>query len=178
MTPQYLGLFAIGMLAAGVAFSKDLSLAALRSRLPWGLMTAIALTGLVIASRLLPSDNYSRPLLDLLVGLFAACLLVAASREGHLQGALSCRPLAVVGGFGYSLYLIHFPILQLVWQYFIQPLGRGAGTSLALHWLIGLPLAVLGAFLFHLAFERPFMSSPPPKTERQAEAAAIVSPAP
>ena len=36
------------------------------------------------------------------------------------------------------------------------------------------------AYLFHLAFERPFMSKPGTKikTEAQAEAAAITSPAP
>jgi peptidoglycan/LPS O-acetylase OafA/YrhL len=42
--------------------------------------------------------------------------------------AAGWRPLAFVGGFSYSLYLIHAPLLQLAWLAVVHPLG-----------LIGLP---------------------------------------
>lgn len=179
ITPQYLSLFALGMLAAGIAFSKYPKFARLR-RLPWR-GAAGAFLILVAATVLHPAFLKGRLGLDFFVGLFAFCLLVAASREGGWQTALSWKPLVIIGSFAYSLYLIHFPVLQMVWQYIIHPLHLGASSSLVLHWLLGIPLSVGVAYLFHLAFERPFMSKPGtlgPKNERQAEVAAIESPAP
>ncbi len=181
ITPQYLGLFALGMLAAGIAFSKHPQLSLLRRRLPWGWLTAGMFLALIAVTASHPAFLKGRPGLDFFVGLFASCLLIAASREGGWQKALSWKPLVVVGSFAYSLYLIHFPILQMVWQYLIHPLHLGVSASLLLHWLLGIPISVGVAYGFHLAFERPFMSKPGKpavRTEREAEAAAIESPAP
>lgn len=44
--------------------------------------------------------------------------------------------------------------------------------------IIRLPLLIVTGYLLHLAFERPFMSGSAPQTEREAEVAAITSPAP
>ena len=179
LSPQYLGLFALGMLAADIAFSVH-SPSRLR-RLPWGGLTAAAFAALAVATLALPQTLDTRPALDSCAGLFAACLLVAASRPGGWQRALSLRPLVGIGSFAYSLYLIHFPVVQMVWLYAVHPLRLGPGLSLLLHWCLGIPLSIGIAYGFHLAFERPFMSKPgkpAPQTERQAEAAAIESPAP
>ncbi len=179
--PQYLWLFTLGMLAADISFSGRKQAADLRGRLPWGWMTAGAFAVLVIATSRIPLDFYGHPKLDFCVGLFAFCFLVAASREGLLKTALSWKPLVAVGSFGYSLYLIHLPMVEMVWKYLVHPLHLGASSSLALHWLLGIPLIIAVAYGFHLAFERPFMSNPgkpAPKTERQAEVAAVESPAP
>ena len=140
-----------------------------------------AFIALVAATSQIPSTTGGRFRLDLFVGLFAACLLVAASHEGLLQRILSWKPLVWIGTFAYSLYLIHFPIIQIVWQYVIEPCHLPSSVSLGLHWLLGIPLSVGIAYLFHVVFERPFMSKPgkpAPKTERQAELAAVESPAP
>ena len=181
VSPQYLGLFTLGMLACELAFSEQPALSSLRRRLPWDALAAGAFLLLVAASLRIPLTLEGRPRLDFFAGLFAACLLVAASRGGVLQRALSGRPLVFTGSFAYSLYLIHFPLVQMEWLYVIRPLHLGPAFSLALHWLLGIPLCVLAAYGFHLAFERPFMSKPgqpAPRTEREAEAAAIDSPAP
>lgn len=181
ISPQYLGLFALGMLASGIAFSKHAQLAALRTRLPWNWLALAAFAALVAATSRIPINSWGRPRLDLFVGVFAGCLLVAGSRENLVQRALSWKPLVWIGTFAYSLYLIHFPILQVVWQYVIAALHLSGPKSLCLHWLIALPLSVGFAYIFHLAFERPFMSKPgkaAPKTEYQAEVAAVESPAP
>ncbi len=181
ISPQYLGLFALGMLASGISFSQRVPLAAVRTHVPWNWLALGTFAALVAATSCIPLTSGGRPRLDLFVGLSAACLLIAASREGLLQRALSWKLLVWIGTFAYSLYLIHFPILQMVWQYVIHPLHLRPGVSLLLHWFLGIPFSVGVAYLFHLVCERPFMSKlgkPAPKTERQAEAAAIESPAP
>ena len=181
VSPQFLGLFALGMLAAGISFSAHPALSRLRERLPWGRLTAAAFAVLVAANAVLPQALGTRPVWDCCAGLFAVCLLVAASRPGGWQAALSSRPLVSVGSFAYSLYLIHFPLVQMVWLFLIRPLHLGPAAGFALHLLLGVPVCVAVAYGFHLICERPFMSKPgqaAPKTERQAEAAAIESPAP
>ena len=181
LSPQYLGLFALGMLAAGIAFSERSVLARLRHHAFWNWLTVGVFLVLVMFTAKHPSFFSARPRQDLLVGLFAACLLVASSHAGGLQKALSWKPLIAVGSFAYSLYLIHLPILQMVWQYIIHPLRLSGSAGLLLHAALGAPLCVGTAYGFHLVCERPFMSKPgkpAPKTERQAEAAAIESPAP
>lgn len=169
LTPQYLGLFALGMLAAEIAFSPQPHPARLRAQWPWGLLAANAFVLLAVVTALVPYNALGHVLLDLCVGLCASCLLVAASRAGRIQTLLSVRPLVAIGGFAYSLYLIHFPIIQLVWQWVIHPLGLGPGVSLALHWLVGLPLSVGGAYLFFLACERPFLRRPAPASATRAD---------
>ena len=181
VSPQFLGLFVLGMLAAGISFSAHPALSRLRERLPWGGLTAAAFAALVAANAALPPALGSRPAWDSCAGVFAACLLIAASRPGVWQAALSSRPLVSVGSFAYSLYLIHFPIVQMVWLYAVHPLRLGPGLSFLLHECLGVSLSVGIAYGFHLAFERPFMSKPGKpavRTEREAEAAAIESPAP
>ena len=81
-----------------------------------------------------------------------------------------------MGVFSYSLYLVHAPVLALVHD----ALGLLHLTNLALLagvFVLGVGGALLLSYLFHRVFERPFMPGHP-RTERQAEQAAIVSPAP
>jgi peptidoglycan/LPS O-acetylase OafA/YrhL len=91
-------------------------------------------------------------------------LLLAASRPGRLNPihiALNWRPLVWVGGFSYSVYLIHAPLLQVIWQYGLRPLGLGAlPTYLALV-ALGLPLIVAASWGFWYVCERPFLNSKP-----------------
>ncbi len=96
--------------------------------------------------------------------------------DGKMRAALSQRWLVFLGTISYSVYLIHGTVFELI----AIPLSR-SGNVHARHmvYLIAAPLAaVFCAYFFHLAFERPFMSSPSPKSERQAEVVAAVSPAP
>ncbi|MGI4790214.1 MAG: acyltransferase family protein [Janthinobacterium lividum] len=75
------------------------------------------------------------------------------------------------GTCSYSMYLVHGPIIVLM--------ERLVGARLAL--IITLPIVIVAGYLFHLAFERPFMNSKPGvkiRTEAQAEIAAVESPAP
>ena len=123
MCPHYLGLFALGMLGAGITFSE--AMVGLRQRVPWMVITLIGVPGL----KLVPDQHWhgaSLPfeVVDGYIGLWAMCLLVAAGRgeNNPLRRILSWRPLLFLGTFAYSIYLMHVPFLLAVWQYGLLPL--------------------------------------------------------
>lgn len=87
--------------------------------------------------------------------------LVGASRAGHnvVRVALSWKPLVGIGTMSYSLYLMHAPLLQVVWLYGLRPMRLSDGATFICLVVAGTPLIVLGTYLFHLVCERPFMTS-------------------
>jgi peptidoglycan/LPS O-acetylase OafA/YrhL len=93
-------------------------------------------------------------------GLAVACLLYAntVAPYSRFDRALSWGPLVTLGGFSYSLYLMHHPIQQVI--YAVKPAWvRGEGPVLAYLLVVGLPIILLGTRLFALVFERPFLAS-------------------
>jgi peptidoglycan/LPS O-acetylase OafA/YrhL len=159
--PHYLGMFALGMLAAYVVRSEQPVFARLRERVPWawlGLSAFLVAAGLVRYWGLGPSTSRF-PYLDLPVGVMATALLISTSSapSSLLERVFSFRPLVFVGTFSYSLYLIHAPLLQLLWQYGLNPLGLRSDALFLVLMTAGLALVLLCSYLFHLAFEAPFM---------------------
>ena len=159
--PQYFGLFAIGMCAA-CAYTAP---SPLTLRLgDWRVWEATTLLCFVILA--LTVNTWPIYLLDLLTALAAVGLLLAAARpagRNPVRAALEWRPLVWIGGFSYSVYLIHAPLVQLIWQYGLRPLGFGLGalpTYLALI-VVGVPLIVAASWLFWYGCERPFLNSQP-----------------
>lgn len=85
--------------------------------------------------------------------------VLAATHEGTVKRWLSWRPLVGIGTFSYSLYLIHEPLISLA-----------ASVILPRHWphivqfscqVLVLPALMIGlAYLFFLAFEKPFLRRP------------------
>jgi peptidoglycan/LPS O-acetylase OafA/YrhL len=62
-----------------------------------------------------------------------------------------------IGTFSYSLYLIHAPILQLLWQYVLNPAGLGSDTMFLVLMTAGLLVVLCAAYGFFRAFEAPAM---------------------
>jgi peptidoglycan/LPS O-acetylase OafA/YrhL len=160
-TLHFIGLFTLGMAAAWMATSDRARWAEARERVPWSVLAA----GFAVCAVVLGFAAGSRlggvtPFLELPIGLFAATVLVAASRptrSSRLRGFLGSRPLAFVGLFSYSLYLIHAPLLQAEWQYGLRPLHLGSAATSALLGALGIPLVLAAAFLFFRLFELPVM---------------------
>lgn len=159
--PQFFGLFAMGMFGASVYRSTS---PVWRHMREWRVWDALALGSLALLFWLAPVIHwYVR---DLIVGVATVGLLLAAARAGvrnPIHAALEWRPLVWIGGFSYSVYLIHAPLIQLLWQYGLRPLGFGLNalpTYLALL-AVGLPLIVAASWLFWWACERPFLNSKP-----------------
>ncbi len=185
--PWYVFLFGMGMAATDFAVRPAPPRSPkLLPALFWGAAACLALLLCKWPITAAGDALYVRhlPIIDAAVGAVTALALIwlgwkAAGKEPSFPLALlSWKPLVFVGTFGYSLYLIHSLIV-----YRLQVL-----LADRLHLRFPLIVCVLDiavtlglAYGFHLIFERPFMSKPGtmgPKHEREAEAAAIESPAP
>ena len=151
-------------------------------RRPLNTAAGILAAGLIVLATTQPpwfGDFYWRG--DLYIGLFAALLILACAHPfkpnalAAVRG-LEIRPLMTLGAFSDSLYLVHFPVL-IKMQDILHKHGASHLAQFAALLCVGAPLCLRLAYLFHLAFERPFMPGHS-KTERQAEAAALTSPAP
>jgi peptidoglycan/LPS O-acetylase OafA/YrhL len=168
--PHFIGMFALGVLAAYVAFSPRETYVRARQRIPWtwlGILGFAAACGLTMHWGVMEARERFH-FLDLPVGLMATSALVLSSRsESLLRRVFSWKPLAVVGTFSYSVYLIHAPALQIVWQYGSSPAHLGPEATFAFLMTVGLGFALLAAYVFYLAFEAPFLrkSSPGRLTE-------------
>ena len=160
-TLQFLTLFALGMVGAIVCFSPAARTHALATRVPWRVVLALAAAGTAagaFAARDLVLANLF--LFDLLAGLATTALLVVTCTGGapRVRAALGSRGLVFLGAFAYSTYLIHAPLLQLVWQYAIDPFSLSPRAAFAALVAFGVPFVLLSSYAFFLAFERPFLS--------------------
>jgi peptidoglycan/LPS O-acetylase OafA/YrhL len=162
--PQYLGLFALGMLGAYVAQSGESFYVRARERFPWGGVALGCIALVCVLSRFwgweLAAERFH--LLDLPTGIAAMCVLVLTSRsaDGRVRRLLSFKPLVFIGTFSYSVYLVHAPLLQMLWQFVFHPAGLGPLAMFAALMLPG-ALAVLAAsYGFFRVCEQPFLTQP------------------
>jgi len=156
-TLQYVGLFALGMLGAQMATSSW-RLARVTLGSVCGILSVIIL-GLSKYGVGVMGGAWGPVVIDYVVGGWAMCLLayLSLSREGWACRALSARPLVFVGTFAYSIYLMHAPLLQVVWQYWIGLLPVSPLTAYFLLKVEGIPFVVAICYGFYLICERPFV---------------------
>jgi peptidoglycan/LPS O-acetylase OafA/YrhL len=154
--PWYLPLFVVGMMSANLAFRPNKRLGP-QPQLA-GLLCLMALGGTAGAIY----GDYPLHVQDALSGLAVAglCYVLTTTSQGILIRFFSWKPLAALGGFSYSLYLMHHPIQQLV---YVQrpPWVIDEWTSLIYLSTVALPIILVGTYVFHLLFERPFMPRRP-----------------
>lgn len=159
LAPVYYGSFVLAAVAA------------LRGVRPVGVQVIVLrLTVLAVAVGMLVVCEVRGPmallqraqLVDLAVaGATTAALLLATREESRIRQVLSARGLVVLGVMAYSIYLIHAPVVQLVWQVVVRPLhldATGQFIALLVPALLAC-LAVAGAFF--LAVERHFLARRP-----------------
>jgi peptidoglycan/LPS O-acetylase OafA/YrhL len=155
VTPQFLALFAFGMAAAAVGTSSQ------RTAKIAAVCGAVILAGFLAVCVFLGSayvvGHYFE--FDLAVGLAVALIFAAitAGGLGRVRRALGCRTLVVLGAFSYSIYLIHTPLLGIVYYSVARPLHFRAGEAFAVLLLIALPVILLVSYAFYRVFERPFI---------------------
>ncbi len=96
---------------------------------------------------------------DMFVGVLATSLFVVCSLSPRalLARFLSSRYLEALGAFSYSLYLIHAPFQQLLWQTFVAPLGLRRSVAFFVMAIGGTAILIAIAYGFFLLFERPFL---------------------
>ena len=182
VTPQFLGLFAMGLMGADIAYGQKALFPLLRH--PAYAMALLVVTTLVMVVlseiKFLNNDVLPIEYTDAFVGLWAMSILVAAanSKVRWLDKALSWRPLVFIGSFAYSIYLIHAPLIQVLWQYVFIPLQSHASAMFVALCLVGTPLIVSVSYLFFLCCERPFLNRRKRETTAQTERDVALSPAP
>ncbi len=156
--PQFLVLFLLGIVAAEVANWPTGPLTRLRSiGATWATVVFVVLAAAGDVALQKSPDGYAAALL---AGVGTAVLMIGLSTAGdrHLSvRLLESSWIAGIGLFSYSLYLVHAPIIQIVWQDVVRPLHLGAYAAFAVMMLLGLVAALVGAFVFHVFFERPFV---------------------
>jgi peptidoglycan/LPS O-acetylase OafA/YrhL len=155
--PDLAALFAIGIVAAGIVGASRA-----RRSWPWGWL-ALAAAAPVIAViwwrgsawTLDPSHLFW---VDLTLGPAIACLL-AALATGHaapLMRFLDSRPLRKLGLSSYSLYLIHGPIVIVVYEKFVAERFRHGPAAFLLTAVLVVPLTIALSQVFAALFETPF----------------------
>jgi len=164
---HYVGLFALGMLAATAAFTENEIWCRVRSRFGLRILSAVSILAAVsMLGMFLRGISWCVGhwlIIDFLAGIAVSCLMVTACHmQRHpVRDFLQWRPVVWVGTFSYSLYLIHAPLLQVIWQYMIHPLGLRNSFTFGLLALVSAPVIPACAYLFFLCFERPFLNTPP-----------------
>ncbi|SFG20799.1 Peptidoglycan/LPS O-acetylase OafA/YrhL, contains acyltransferase and SGNH-hydrolase domains [Novosphingobium sp. CF614] len=142
-----LGIGSLAAIAAGQARIRQLA-----SRLLWPAAIIVLLIPIV------PSDLPHPSLAALSVCVATATIILA--RSARLSNSALIRPLAKVGDFSYSLYLVHWPLFALTRVLYMErdlPMG-----------VIGsLMLASLGAgYLMYRVVETPLRATPPDQARR------------
>jgi peptidoglycan/LPS O-acetylase OafA/YrhL len=190
----YIILFTFGMFAADLSLSKS----AIADRIKKSyqatspIVTIIILgfffAGCAVVRHYLTSDNQyfwqlSIPvkIFDIMLGAFFGFVLFICSipsKNGEtfwLTKILSWRPLVFIGTFSYSLYLIHAPLLALLYQYVILPLNLGRFTACMILFTGGTVAVTVVAYFFFYLFERPFLTM---GKKTNIAKAAVIEPAP
>jgi peptidoglycan/LPS O-acetylase OafA/YrhL len=157
LTPQFLALFAFGVLAVQVGRRDDVW----RYRRPLAL-GAVAFTALFVVLAAVRGTTWVAGhffLMDLVFGTGVACLLALmyAGGAGHVRAVLASRTGIFLGLFSYSIYLLHDPVVGLLSKYALDPLGVSPFATFALFLAIGLPVVLTVCYGFHLMFEAPFL---------------------
>ncbi|GHE13663.1 acyltransferase family protein [Streptomyces alanosinicus] len=155
LTPHLAPVFVAGMIGAGVVVASDRV-----QRLPWAWFAGLAAMP-VLALGLIQGSVWTVRhyfWVDLAIAPAMTMLLaaVATGRPAILVRLLTTRPIQSLGGFSYSLYLIHLPIVMAV-IHGVAP--RFVSPGLPTFWFtlfLALPVAVLAAWLFSKIFETPF----------------------
>lgn len=162
---EMLGQFILGMFGATLAYSRDLRWTQVRDRVSWSRVAALALVLTVVLGAAGHRRYGITIYLEPLVGIATMAVILQALRPGAnlIRSALGWGPVIVLGGFSYSLYLIHAPLIQLIWQYGVAPLRHGPAASFLLLLAFGTPIIVAAAWLFSLVAERPFLNRPTSK---------------
>ncbi len=164
---EFIGLFAYGMAAAIISFSKEPKLSILRKKYPWGALALLSLLPIAYFAKYRWNGSWLNIVLGfLVVGLAAVFLLIycanspSASQQKSTPWVmlfLTSKPCVSLGSFSYSLYLIHAPVLAIC-TIIIRRFHLPLTTEVAPFVIVSVPLCLVAAYLFYQLFEKPFLA--------------------
>ncbi|MDR3710320.1 MAG: acyltransferase [Capsulimonadaceae bacterium] len=154
----FAALFAMGMTAAAITTGPQWS--AFRSAPRSPALAGITIMLLIIASVTIHCPDIHKDMID---GALSASILVycGAFTTGfphRLSAFFSVRPFVFLGTCSYSLYLVHYPLLQM-----LHGLAGGHLTNTRVAGFfallaLGLPAALALAYVSYRLIEKPFLS--------------------
>lgn len=152
---HYIVMFGFGMCAAHYAFGLKKNEVGRVVRSCYTLIPCFLLGAVGLHHQL----GSAKLLTDTLIGLLtASCLTLSTLRPNALLArSFSIKPLVWLGSFSYSLYLVHFTIQQLFWQFVTYPAGWSRLNSFFFISVIGTGVIIIFGYGFFLLFEKPNM---------------------
>lgn len=150
--------FCLGMLAARIAWRP-------RGLLPF-LAAALGVLALVWAYNRgggWPAVSLWKLAWPTLEGVAWAAVILTWVHAGRAAPPALSGIATRLGEASYSIYMVHFPVMQMVvaQAWFVRPFGAGHLDAMATTILVALPIALgLGLLLFHTV-ERPFLALRP-----------------
>ena len=157
-------LFVFGMMAAHFSYRPSLTIGPkAKTGIFLSVIGALATIGIVTYNLYQGKTAAATPILissDIAFGLSTATFLYAATvAPGSLVERLfSMKWMVKIGIFSYSLYLLHHPILQII--YVNKPaLILGSEATMVYLLVVALPVILIVSWLFSQIFERPFVKS-------------------
>lgn len=163
--PQYIGLifdFTLGVLGATIVFSQYSIWIKIRSRFSWELIAGILILLIIGLCYFWGFDQVEQNLafLDSLCAFATLSILIAGAKLEHnkLSQFIGSRFLVFIGIFSYSIYLIHAPILEMLWRYILRPLGWDKVSEFLALLVIGVPVILILSRVFFQFCEYTFLN--------------------
>ena len=164
MCPWYIGLFAFGMVGAGVNFSESSAMEKVRTQIPWGLICGISWFGILGYCSTHQGWYLAHHwIADTIIGFAAMTLLISLSnqilhqRQNGLCRLLESRWAVTLGAFSYSTYLIHYQLLTALYT-LLSHMALPSSIQFVVQLGVLLPLTLGICYLYYSVCERPFMA--------------------
>lgn len=160
--PLFLPLFALGIAAASITAQKEVP-RRLVSTARYGFVASLAL--ILCVTPTTPNHPFDYRCI-VPAGIASFFLLLLALHDPGVTRIFSYRPLAFVGTFSYSLYLIHLPIIHLVYsvtKHYKWP----AWEQFCFYQGAVFSACILLGYLFYLFAEKPYLNRKRTKVQEQ-----------
>ncbi|GAA1954022.1 acyltransferase [Microbacterium deminutum] len=155
LVPQFAALFIMGMAGAELATRWHNT----RRATPWARVAGIGTIGVVVWIAVVGSVVAVTYVfwLELVVGVIVALGLAALAdgKSRRVRQILELRPAKWLGSISYSTYLIHAPLLLIVWTFVISDLAIGDVPRFFIFLALGLPLVLISSHFFSRWIEQP-----------------------
>jgi len=167
--PWMLGLFALGMVCAEMtAGGREGSSGDTVRLLAAGFLVVVASAGAEALGTGVVSDMFR----EVTVGFATAMAIVVLASTGSSGGSLaawsarmlSWGPLRAMGRASYSLYLVHYPIVAVIYVTLIREQAWSVPVSLVALTVVSVPVIAAATAAVYFAAERPFLRRPAPQS--------------
>ena len=156
----YVWLFAMGLLSSRIAIEKSgqVSCADRKKSNYFLVATALAAVVACVITRRTLTLQTALQIQSGFVGAWAAVLLYwfAIRPRQPIRPSALATVTGSLGTMGYSIYLIHPPIVQLIYQWIFERNGWTGSAAIVPMTVLCALIVPLAAYGFHICFERPF----------------------